>query len=73
MGTKRNGDLCYEKADLDEPLFVLRAQDATAPDVVQFWYDSNPQVHHTAKGYECLELIKAMRAWQDIRLAKLAD
>lgn len=37
MGTKREGDSCYEKAGLDEPIFVLRAQDAHAPWLVLEW------------------------------------
>lgn len=73
MATKAEGDLCYQKADKDEPLFVLRAQDATAPSVVEFWYAQNPQVHHTPKGTECLELIQRMKNWQNERLVKLAD
>lgn len=37
MATKRVGVLCYDKADPDEPIFVLRAQDALAADTVRFW------------------------------------
>jgi hypothetical protein len=37
MATKRQGNDCYEKADADEPVFTLRAQDMTAPVVVGVW------------------------------------
>jgi hypothetical protein len=73
MATKRDGDSCYNKAGIDEPLFVLRAQDATAPDTVEYWLSLNPHLHHTAKGYEALRLVRQMRAWQDAHLAKMAD
>lgn len=37
MATKREGDSCYDKAALDEPIFVLRANDRLAPMIVRFW------------------------------------
>lgn len=37
MATKREGVACYEKADPDEPIFVLRAQDRLAPILVRLW------------------------------------
>ena len=40
MATKRRGDSCYDKADLDEPIFVLRAKDKLAPNVVRDWADA---------------------------------
>ena len=41
MGTKANPGKfnCYAKAADDEPIFVLRAKDALAPDVVRYWAD----------------------------------
>jgi hypothetical protein len=39
MATKREGIACYDKADPDEPLFVLRAQDRLAPVLVRLWAD----------------------------------
>jgi len=73
MGTKRQGDTCYEKADPDEPLFILRAQDATAPEAVEYWLSLNPQLQHTAKGNEAQELANSMRTWQNERFRKIAD
>lgn len=37
MATKREGIACYDKAGMDEPLFVLRAQDKLAPILVRLW------------------------------------
>ena len=37
MSTKREGIKCYENAADDEPLFVLRAQDVLAPEIVREW------------------------------------
>jgi hypothetical protein len=37
MATKQNGVPCYEKAALDEPLFVLRSTDVLAPGIVREW------------------------------------
>lgn len=39
MGTKRNpGEFdCYAKAEPDEPLFILRGKDVSAPYLVEIW------------------------------------
>lgn len=37
MATKRTGVSCYDKAAEDEPLFVLRAQDPLAAEIVREW------------------------------------
>lgn len=39
MGTKRDGDMCYDAALPNEPMFVLLARDASAPDLVRKWAD----------------------------------
>lgn len=39
MGTKNEGDSCYEKALPDEPMFVLLARDEQAPRLVRNWAD----------------------------------
>ena len=36
MSRKRDGVPCYDKAEPDEPIFVLRSQDLIAPDVVEW-------------------------------------
>jgi hypothetical protein len=42
MGTKADPTEfdCYAAAEDDEPMFVLLARDATAPDVVRAWADA---------------------------------
>lgn len=37
MATKNSGIPCYDNAAPDEPLFVLRAQDMLAPEMVREW------------------------------------
>ena len=39
MGTKNDGDMCYDNALPDEPMFVLLARDRSAPDLVRKWAD----------------------------------
>lgn len=41
MGTKNNPSEydCYDKAELDEPMFVLLARDPLAPILVRLWID----------------------------------
>ena len=42
MGTKANPGAfdCYEDAGIDEPIFILRSTDASAPGTVRHWADS---------------------------------
>ena len=39
MGTKNNPGLfdCYKEAGSDEPIFILRANDELAPNIIRFW------------------------------------
>lgn len=75
MSTKRDGVPSYDKAKLDEPVFVLRAQDSIAPEVVEMWAltlsmrgpSDNPKV---AEARQCAA---AMRAWQEIHGCKIPD
>jgi hypothetical protein len=79
MATKNNpGNYdCYQKADPDEPLFTLRAKDATAPMVVMFWVwlrlndwieehgEGTPMpVDYEAKINEALSCSRAMKEWR---------
>ncbi len=74
MSTKREGVSEYEKADLDEELFVLRAQDSLAPEVVQLWalnagMHGVPQ-HKVEAARTCAE---RMRSWQKLHGSKMPD
>lgn len=66
-----NPNSCISKADLDEPIFVLRANDELAPDIVRAWavtYRSakgpNITPEQRRKADEALELAAAMEAWR---------
>lgn len=67
-----NIESCLNKADEDEPLFVLRANDELAPDIVREWarmYDRqkrdegmSPTQHR--KHEEALQIADAMEDWK---------
>lgn len=63
MGYK-NDDRCLAKVDDDEPIFVLRAQDKTAPVVVQTWLDYNADTLTKEHYGEAVRLVALMQAWQ---------
>jgi hypothetical protein len=67
-------DSCLNKAADDEPLFVLRANDELAPDVVRHWvgrYDlakGGPGRMTAAQNKKCAEamaLARQMEAWRE--------
>lgn len=66
MATKSEGVSCFEKAGDDEPVFVLRAKDVLAPEVVRDWAERarsagvNPD-----KIVEALNVADKMELWQD--------
>lgn len=49
MGTKRQAlageERCFSRAALDEPLFILRAEDPLAPKMVRYW----AQLYHSSR------------------------
>jgi hypothetical protein len=66
MGTKNNPGLydCYDKAEPDEPMFVLLARDPKAPDLVRTWaYRSDP-LGAGPKFDEAMACAEAMDAWR---------
>ena len=74
MGYKREDgtfdDSCLEKAKPGEPLFVLRAQDLSAPGLVELWADLARErltIEETsstkAKIEEAYKQAAAMRRW----------
>lgn len=68
MGTKRNPGKfdCYEAADDDEPLFVLRAKDSEAPELVRDWALRRIKKRKKidAKVMEAIDCAEAMEAWR---------
>ena len=68
MATKQfeqdNEYSCFNKAAPDEPLFILRAQDRTAPGLVIQWANRARKLGASeAKVGEALLIAKAMEAW----------
>lgn len=62
MAAKGKG--CLGKAADDEPVFILRAQDALAADLVEKWAVEAQGVGCPwPKVHEAKELAKAMREW----------
>lgn len=67
MTNLTTGAGCLGKAALDEPLFILRAQDALAPDLVRRWARLAASVlgPDHAKVREAEKLANDMEVWQD--------
>jgi hypothetical protein len=75
MGTKNNPGTydCYEKAEPDEPMFVLLARDPRAPLLVRMWAaleltggdaTTVDLKRFTDKVQEALECSKSMEEWR---------
>lgn len=73
MATKLDSETLAKAAD-DEPIFVLRAQDVLAPEVIEHWaayaelLDVNP-----VKIKEARLVARQMREWQEHRGKKVPD
>jgi hypothetical protein len=63
MGYKGN-DRCLDKVGGDEPIFVLRAQDATMIRTIRFWLSINHQIS-PEKRAEAEAHIEAVHGWQE--------
>lgn len=46
----------------NEPIFVLRAQDVTAPETILFWLQNNTSISDE-KWDEAISCARAMRCW----------
>lgn len=62
MATKHNSS-CLQKAGDDEPIFVLRAKDPTAPYIVRNWVRINEGIQPAVKLAGALLLADEMEAW----------
>ena len=64
-----NPNSCFNKVAPDEPIFILRAQDAYAPELVRYWAELahfgnvNP-----AKVTEARDIADLMEAWPNVRM-----
>ena len=69
------GEGCLGRAQDDEPVFVLRAQDKTAPDTVRDWATRAANAGApTAKVTQAMHDADLMEAWQrKYGIAKVPD
>lgn len=62
------------KIGADEPVFLLRAQDVSAPETLRFWADEHVRNGGALELAEMAEKhADAMEAWQQTHSAKPAD
>jgi len=74
MATKRTGIPCYDKAGQDEPLFVLRAQDTLAPEIIREWaYRAKALGTPDEKVEQARRDADAMEDWQIANAKKIPD
>jgi hypothetical protein len=72
--TKNEGVSCFDKADPDEPVFVLRAQDMLSPEIVREWaYRAQCEGAPIAKCDEARRIADAMEQWQIANRRKVPD
>jgi hypothetical protein len=57
------GKGCLGKCDPNEPVFVLRAQDASAADLVEQWAIHARMIGATDKAHEADQIAEHMRRW----------
>lgn len=64
-----------KKLPPDEPVFILRAQDETAPGIVEVWADNIDDIRgeRTPKTIEARRFAAEMRDWQASHPSKLPD
>lgn len=71
MGTKlqavEDPGSCLNKADADEPVFILRAKDPVAPMVVRLWASLSQQLqaHEKHKASGAYLVATEMEAWAE--------
>ena len=63
MSTKHNSQ-CLMKAGDDEPIFVLRAKDPTAPQIVRAWVERNQGLQPYEKLNNAMFLADEMDEWR---------
>lgn len=72
INSKETGVPTYDNAELDEPLFVLRAQDQIAPIIVEL-YAIQATIMHAPPGLvaRVRRIAGEMRRWQMLHPTKL--
>lgn len=66
-GYLKDGNKTLEKVRPDEPIFILRGQDKSAPEVVQHWIAKNLDVVEEPKLKEAWLTVLAMRRYDSRR------
>jgi len=67
-----NANSCLNKASDSEPVFVLRAQDALAPQVIRHWaYKALQMGTPLEKVREALNSAQQMEEWQYVHRARV--
>lgn len=61
-------DSCLDKVKPTEPIFVLRAQDSSAPDLVRLWAHRNRANLNDSKFNEAMDCAEAMEQWPNRKL-----
>ena len=69
----KGNDSCLARARDDEPIFVLRAQDMFAPELVRKWAELAFQGTPALKIEEALACADAMEAWVRKHGTKVPD
>lgn len=59
-----NPSSCLNKAESNEPLFVLRAKDPLAPQTIRHWATMSMGVQPTEKVTEAFRAAEAMEQWR---------
>lgn len=59
-----NLETCLNKAAPDEPIFVLRAEDAVAAQTVRLWATMAFGLHEPEKIWQAMELANEMDKWR---------
>lgn len=75
MGTKNNPGAydCYQRAEPDEPLFVLLARDPMASVLVDLWASLRDHLAgNPSKVLEARECAQAMRDWRQRQVSAIA-
>ena len=74
MATKKGGVPSYDNAAADEPIFVLRAQDMLAPEIVREWaFRAEHQGSPPDKVAEARHCADQMEQWQIANWKKIPD
>lgn len=63
---------CLNKADSEEPLFVLRAKDPMAPMAIRHWVTMSLTNHSNEKIVEAIDLAEQMEKWYQQNVPQVA-